>query len=157
MLETFQPTDFFAIAVVVASIALLVYFAAKTLITSNFFQKGINLYQQKDYQGAEAAFRKVISLNSTNDVVRLLLGDVLREQGKVDEATIWFEDVIRRSPKNPQAYLRLANILMQLNQPEEAKINLQLAKDLLQKQRQPEQAKRISHLLDKMSAKSSQF
>ncbi|MBW4423641.1 MAG: tetratricopeptide repeat protein [Nostoc desertorum CM1-VF14] len=142
--------------VVVLSLSILGYFAWKTLITSNLFQKGINLAQAKDYQGAEAAFRKVISINSTNDVVRLFLGDVLNQQGQVEEATELFREVIRRSPKNPDAYLRLANILMQQEREEEAKTNLLQAKDLLQKQRQPEKAKKIAQLLDKMSTKLSQ-
>ncbi len=155
MLETLPITDIFAIAVVVSSIALLIYFAGKTLITSNFFQTGVNLYQQQDYPGAETAFRKVISMNSTNDVVRLMLGDVLSQQGKIAEAKEWFDEVIRRSPKNPQAYLRLANFLMQQNQLDAAKTNLKQAQDLLQKQRQPEKAAQINQLLEKISAKSS--
>ncbi|MDZ8140143.1 MAG: tetratricopeptide repeat protein [Nostoc sp. DedQUE04] len=156
MLETFPTSSIIAAVVVVLSLSILGYFAWKTLITSDLFQKGINLAQAKDYQGAEAAFRKVISINSTNDVVRLFLGDVLNQQGQVEEATELFREVIRRSPKNPDAYLRLANILMQQEQEEEAKTNLQQAKDLLQKQRQPEKAKKITQLLDKMSAKSSE-
>ncbi|MBN3889336.1 MAG: tetratricopeptide repeat protein [Nostoc sp. JL31] len=156
MLETFSTSSIIAAVVVVLSLSILGYFAWKTLITSDLFQKGINLAQTKDYQGAEAAFRKVISLNSTNDVVRLFLGDVLNQQGQVEEATELFREVIRRSPKNPDAYLRLANILMQQEREEEAKTNLQQAKDLLQKQRQPEKAKKITQLLDKMSAKSSE-
>ncbi|MEH2299846.1 tetratricopeptide repeat protein [Nostoc sp.] len=156
MLETFPTSSIIPALVVVLSLSILGYFAWKTLITSDLFQKGINLAQAKDYQGAEAAFRKVISLNSTNDVVRLFLGDVLNQQGQVEEATELFREVIRRSPKNPDAYLRLANILMQQEREEEAKTNLLEAKDLLQKQRQPEKAKKITQLLDKMSAKSSQ-
>ena len=156
MLETFPTSSIIATVVVVLSLSILGYFAWKTLITSNLFQKGINLAQAKDYQGAEAAFRKVISLNSTNDVVRLFLGDVLNQQGQIEEATELFREVIRRSPKNPDAYLRLANILMQQEREEEAKTNLLQAKDLLQKQRQPEKAKKISELLDKMSDKLSQ-
>ncbi|MEH2281776.1 MAG: tetratricopeptide repeat protein [Nostoc sp.] len=156
MLETFPTSSIIAAAVVVLSLSILGYFAWKTLITSDLFQKGINLAQAKDYQGAEAAFRKVISINSTNDVVRLFLGDVLNQQGQVEEATELFREVIRRSPKNPDAYLRLANILMQQEREEEAKTNLLQAKDLLQKQRQPEKAKKITQLLDKMSAKSSE-
>ncbi len=155
MLETFQATDILAIFAVIVSITFLGYFAWKTLITSNFFQKGINLYQQKDFQGAEAAFSKVISINSTNDVVRLLLGDVLIQRDEVKEAKELFQEVIQRSPKNADAYLRLANILMQENQHEAAKINLQTAKDLLQKQRQPERANKIAQLLDQISAKST--
>lgn len=157
MLDTFQFTDIVAIIAVVSSIILLSYFAWKTLITSQLFQKGIDLYQQKNYEGAEAAFRKVISINSTNDVVRLFLGDVLNQQGKVEEATELFREVILRSPKNPDAYLRLANLLMQQNQQEAAKTNLEQAKNLLQKQRQPKKAEQINQLLDKMSAKSSQI
>ncbi|MEH2450099.1 tetratricopeptide repeat protein [Nostoc sp.] len=156
MLETFPTSSIIPALVVVLSLSILGYFAWKTLITSDLFQKGINLAQAKDYQGAEAAFRKVISLNSTNDVVRLFLGDVLNQQGQVEEATELFREGIHRSPKNPDAYLRLANILMQQEREEEAKTNLLQAKDLLQKQRQPEKAKKITQLLDKMSAKSSQ-
>ncbi|QLE40143.1 tetratricopeptide repeat protein [Nostoc sp. C052] len=156
MLETFPTNSIIAAVVVVLSLSILGYFAWKTLITSDLFQKGINLAQAKDYQGAEAAFRKVISINSTNDVVRLFLGDVLNQQGQVEEATELFQEVIRRSPKNPDAYLRLANILMQQEREEEAKTNLIQAKDLLQKQRQPEKAQKITKLLDKMSVKSSE-
>jgi TolA-binding protein len=155
MFNNFQLTDILATIAVLASITLLIYFAVKTLITSNFFQKGVNLYQQKDYLGAEAAFRRVIAINSTNDVVRLFLGDALKEQGKVDEATELFQEVIRRSPKNPQGYLRLATILMQQDKQAEAKTNLQQAQELLQKQRQPETAKKIAKLLEQMNSKSS--
>jgi TolA-binding protein len=157
MLETFPISSIIATSIVVISLSILGYFAWKTLTTSDLFQEGVNLYQAKDYQGAEAAFRKVISLNSTNDVVRLFLGDVLNQQGKVEEATELFCEVISRSPKNPDAYLRLANVLMQQDKQEEAKNNLLQAKELLQKQRQPEKAQKITRLLDKMSTKSSQY
>jgi hypothetical protein len=42
---------------------------------------------------------------------------------------------------------------MQEQQETEAKTNLLQAKELLQKQRQPERAKKVSLLLDKMAAK----
>ncbi|WP_414755721.1 tetratricopeptide repeat protein [Anabaena sp. CCY 9910] len=154
MLDNLQLTDLLATVAVLISITFLIYFAWKTLVTSNFFQKGVNLYQQKDYPGAEAAFRKVIAINSTNDVVRLFLGDVLKEQGKVAEATELFQEVINRSPKNPQGYLRLATILMQQEKQAEAKTNLQTAQELLQKQRQPETAKRVAKLLEQMNTKT---
>ncbi|MBD2595406.1 tetratricopeptide repeat protein [Nostoc spongiaeforme FACHB-130] len=154
MLETTPVIDILAILVVIASVFLLIYFAGKTLITSNYFQKGINFYQQEDYAGAEAEFRKVIAINSTNDVVRLFLGDVVYQQDRIAEATELFQEVIRRSPKNPEAYLRLANVLMQQNQPEAAKTNLQTAQDLFKK-RQPEKAQKVAQLLAKINAKST--
>jgi len=113
MLENLQINSIIAGIIVTISLVILGYFAWKTLITSDLFQKGINLAQAEDYEGAEAAFRKVIALNSTNDVVRLFLGDVLNRQNRVAEAKELFCEVINRSPKNPEAYLRLANVLMQ--------------------------------------------
>ncbi|MEH2068097.1 MAG: tetratricopeptide repeat protein [Nostoc sp.] len=154
MLETLPINSIIAGTIVAFSLVILGYFAWKTLITSDLFQKGINLAQSDDYKGAEAAFRKVISLNSTNDMVRLFLGDVLNHQGEVEEAKELFCEVIRRSPKNPDAYLRLANVFMQQENRDEAKNNLLQAKELLQKQRQPEKAAKIAKLLDKMNAKS---
>ncbi len=157
MLENLEPSSIFAVAVVVIGIVILIYFSVKTLITSNLFQQGVTLYQQKDYQGAEAVFRKVISINSTNDVVRLLLGDVLMQQDKPEEAAEMFCYVINRSPKYADAYLRLSNVLMQQEKREEAIKNLQLAKDLLQKQRQTEKAEKINQLLEKMTARTSKL
>ena len=154
MLETFKTTDIFAIVPVVVAMTILGYFSWKTLRTSNSFQKGVKLYEQKDYEGAKAAFRQVIAINSTNDVVRLLLGDIFKEQGNIKEATELYQEVIRSSPKNPDAYLRLANFFMQENELEKAQANLEEAKALLQKQRQPERAKKVSQLLDKITAKS---
>jgi tetratricopeptide (TPR) repeat protein len=156
MLEI-PSSSIFAIGVVILAIAILIYFSAKTLITSNLFQEGVNLYQKQDYPGAEAVFRKVISINSTNDVVRLLLGDVLVQQGNLESAAEIFSEVINRSPKYADAYLRLSNVLMQQEKREEAITNLQLAKDLLQKQRQTEKVERITQLLDKMTARSSKL
>ena len=156
MLEI-PSSSIIAIAVVILAIVILIYFSAKTLMTSNLFQEGVNLYQKEDYPGAEAVFRKVISINSTNDVVRLLLGDVLVQQGNLESAAEMFGEVINRSPKYADAYLRLSNVLMQQEKREEAIKNLQLAKDLLQKQRQTEKVDKITQLLDKMTARTSKL
>ncbi|MDF5727055.1 MAG: tetratricopeptide repeat protein [Rhizonema sp. PD38] len=143
-----------AIATVISSIAILIYFAWKTLRTSNSFQKGVTLYQQEDYKGAEAVFRQVISFNSTNDMVHLLLGDALRQQGKLEEAMQQFQEVIRRAPKKVDAYLRLSSVLMQQEQKEEAIVTLQQASDLFQKQRQPQKAEQIQQLLSRLTQKN---
>jgi TolA-binding protein len=147
MLENSQISNIIAISLVAVSMGFLMYFAWKTLKTSNLFQKGVNLFQDKDYTGAEATFRQVIAINSTNDVVRLLLGDLLNQQGKIEEAKEVFTDVINRSPKNPDAYLRLANIQLLHNQKAEAMQNLQTSKALFQKQRQPQKAEAIEKIL----------
>ncbi|HLP90659.1 MAG TPA: tetratricopeptide repeat protein [Nostocaceae cyanobacterium] len=155
MLENLSITDIFAAIVVLVGLIFLIYFGVKTLTTSNLFQQGMGLYQAGDYPEAETIFRQVIAINSTNDVVRLMLGETLFKQNQVPSAKELFEEVIKRSPKNPQGYLRLANVLMQEEQTAAAKENLAIAKDLLQKQRQPETAKRIDDLLAKMNSRAN--
>ncbi len=150
MFDTFQPSSVLAVVLVVSSLALLGYFSWKTLITSNLFQKGVILYQQEDYKNAEAAFRQVVAINSTNDVVHLLLGDALMQQGKAEEATQQFQDVINRAPKKVDAYLRLSNALMRLERKESAIATLQQARDLLQAQRQAQKLEEVNRILEKL-------
>ena len=94
MLETFSisstSSNILAIFVVIFGLAILGYLSIKTLITSNLFQQGINFYQAKDFENAEIALRKVIAINSTNDMVRLLLGDILNEKGQITAAKALF-------------------------------------------------------------------
>jgi tetratricopeptide (TPR) repeat protein len=125
------------------------------LITSNIYQKGVNLYKQENYKDAEAAFRQMISLNSTNDVVHLLLGDTLMQQGKLEEAIEQFQEVIERAPKKVDAYLRLSNAFMRQEKKAEAIASLQKARDLCQAQRQQEKAEQINRILQKISTNNS--
>ncbi len=151
MLDNLQFNTIIPAVIVISSISLLIYFAVKTLRTSNLFQKGLELYQQKDYQNAEAVFRQVTSINVSNDVVRLLLGDSLLKQGKVEAAIEKYKEVIERAPKKADAYLRLSRIYMQQEKQSEAIEYLQQAKEVLQK-RQPEKAKEVSQLLEKLNS-----
>ncbi|BAZ26724.1 TPR repeat-containing protein [Kalymmatonema gypsitolerans NIES-4073] len=155
MFDNFQPSYIIAITAVISSIAILGYFSWKTLITSNLFQKGVNLYKQENYKDAEAAFRQMISLNSTNDVVHLLLGDTLMQQGKLEEAIQQFQEVINRAPKKVDAYLRLSNAFMRQEKKAEAISNLEKARELCQAQRQQEKAEQINRILQKISKNNS--
>ncbi|MEO1761283.1 MAG: tetratricopeptide repeat protein [Cyanobacteria bacterium J06629_18] len=150
MFENPQLNTVIPAAIVISSIFLLIYFAVKTLRTSNLFQKGLDLYQQKDYKSAEAVFRQVTSINVSNDVVRLLLGDSLLKQGKVEAAIEKYKEVIERAPKKADAYLRLSRIYMQQEKQSEAIEYLKQAKEVLQK-RQPEKAKEVGELLKKIN------
>jgi tetratricopeptide (TPR) repeat protein len=155
MFDNFQPSYIIAVTAVISSIAILGYFSWKTLITSNVFQKGVNLYKQENYKDAEAAFRQMISLNSTNDVVHLLLGDTLMQQGKLEEAIQQFQEVINRAPKKVDGYLRLSNAFMRQEKKAEAISNLEKARDLCQAQRQQEKAEQINRILQKISKNNS--
>ncbi|MEA5570538.1 tetratricopeptide repeat protein [Calothrix sp. UHCC 0171] len=150
-MEIFQsPTNLIAATIVFFAAAILIYFAWKTLITSNLYQKGVTLYQKKDYEAAEATFRQVIAINSTNDVVHLLLGDCLMQQDRVKEAMKEFQDVIQRAPKKVDAYLRLSNAFIAQGNRTEAITNLEKSRDLFQTQKQPQQAEQVNQLLQKL-------
>ncbi|MGH7999913.1 MAG: tetratricopeptide repeat protein [Brasilonema sp.] len=151
MFDNFQPSYIIAITAVICSMGLLGYFSWKTLVTSNVFQEGISFYQQEDYKGAEVAFRRVIALNSTNDVVHLLLGDTLIQLGKLEEAIQQFQEVIDRAPKKADAYLRLSNAFMRQEKKEQAIATLQKARDLCQSQRQQKKSEQINRILQKIS------
>jgi tetratricopeptide (TPR) repeat protein len=144
-------TQIIPISTVTVTLLLLMYFGWKTITTNNYYQKGLTLYQQKNYPAAETEFRQVIAINKTNDVVHLLLGDTLMQQSRIEEAIAQFQEVIERAPKKADAYLRLSNALMQQNQTKEAISNLEKARDLLQKQRSTQEADKITQLLAKLA------
>ncbi|PAX60251.1 tetratricopeptide repeat protein [Brunnivagina elsteri] len=148
-------SNLIATIIVLSSVCILIYFAIKTLITSNRFQKGLTLFQQKDYEAAEIAFRGVIAINSTNDVVHLLLGDCLIQQDRVGDAIAEFQYVIQRAPKKVDAYLRLSNALIAQGNKSEAISNLEKSRDLFQAQRQLQKAEQVNQLLQKLDIKRS--
>lgn len=150
MVEMPQQLSFLAAAVVGIGLMVLGLFAREGFATSKTFERGVSLYQQKDYKGAEAAFRQVISRHPSNDMVHLLLGDVLMQQGLPEEAVAQFQEVIRLTPKNVDAYLRLGNALSQQNQLEEAVAALEKARDLFKAQRNPKKAEEIEQLLQQL-------
>lgn len=153
-METLSISTFIAASCIILIVGFLGYLGVKTFLISSLFKKAVYLYQDKDYQAAETEFRKIIQINSSNDVVRLMLGDLLNRQGKLIEAREMFAEVISRSPKNPDAYLRLANILMLENQKQAAITNLKTAQELFQKQRQPQQAEKVGKILEEITNKS---
>jgi tetratricopeptide (TPR) repeat protein len=156
-MEIFQiNSNLIATIIVASSVCILIYFATKTLITSNRFQKGVTLYQQQDYEAAEVAFREVIAINSTNDVVHLLLGDCLIQQDRVKDAIAQFQFVIERAPKKVDAYLRLSNAFIAQGNKSEAISNLEKSRDLFQAQSQPQKAEQVNQLLQKLQTKRSE-
>ena len=150
MIEMPQLIYFLTAAIVGVSLTVLGFFVREAIATSKTFGHGVNLYQQKDYKGAEAAFRQIISRHPSNDMVHLLLGDVLMQQGLPEEAVAQFQEVIRLTPKNVDAYLRLGNALSQQNQLEEAVAALEKARDLFKAQRNSKKAEEIEQLLQQL-------
>lgn len=144
-----------AIVVVGIGLTILGFFIREGVVTSNIYKQGVKLYQEKDYKGAEAAFRQVISRHPSNDAVRLLLGDVLMQQDKLEEAIAQFKDLIDRAPKNVDAYLRLGMLLVKQDKIEEAIATWETARDLFKAQRQNQKAETVEQLLQEISTQQS--
>lgn len=152
-MDTLSTSQIIAASTIILIIGFLGYLGIKTLMISNWFKKAVYLYQNKDYEAAETEFRKIMKIAQSNDVVRLMLGDLLNRQGRLREAREMFTEVINRSPKNPDAYLRLANILMLENQKQAAITNLEKSLELFEKQRQPQQAQKVRQILQEITNK----
>lgn len=150
-----SPLYLLAIVVVGIGLTVLGFFMREGVVTSNIYKQGVKLYQEKDYKGAEAAFRQVISRHPSNDVVRLLLGDVLMQQDKLEEAIAQFKDLIDRAPKNVDAYLRVGMLLVKQGKLEEAIATLETARDLFIAQRQNQKAETVEQLLQEISTQQS--
>jgi TolA-binding protein len=150
-----SPLYLLAIFVVGIGLAVLGFFMREGVVTSNIYKQGVKLYQEKDYKGAQAAFRQVISRHPSNDVVRLLLGDVLVQQDKLEEAIAQFKELIDLAPKNVDAYLRLGMLLVKQDKLEEAIATLETARDLFKAQRQNQKAETVEQLLQEISTQQS--
>ena len=152
MVETPAQIYFIAATVLGGCLFVLGLFVREGIATSKTFERGVNLYKQKDYKGAEVAFRQVISRHPSNDMVHLLLGDILMQQDLPEEAIAQFQEVIRLTPKNVDAYLRLGNALGKQQQIEGAIAALEKARDLFKAQRNSKRALEIEQLLKEVAA-----
>ena len=149
------PASLIAIAVVGIGLTILGFFVREGIVTSNIYKQGVKIYQDKDYKGAEAAFRQVISRHPSNDVVRLLLGDSLIQQDKLEDARAVFQELSDRAPKNVDARLRLGMALVKLGKLDEAVSVLKTARDLLLAQRNPQKAESVEQLLQQIATQQS--
>lgn len=142
---------YIAAAVVLVGLVTLGFFTREGLVTSSRYEQAVKLYQDKDYQAAEAAFQDVLSRHPSNDLARLLLGESLLQLGKLDDATSELQELTRRAPKNADAQLRLGTALMKQEQLENAIAAFTKAKELFLKQKNPQKAEQIEQLLQQLS------
>ncbi len=157
MVETPQQIYFIvAVAVVVLGLTILGFFVREWVSTSNVYEKGVKLYKEKDYKGAEAAFRNVLSRHPSNDMVHLLLGDVLMQQDRLEEAIAQFRELINRAPKNVDAQLKLGTALFKQEKLEAAIAALEKTRDLYKAQRNHQKADSIEKFLQEIST-SAEF
>lgn len=152
MIESSGQTHLIAAIVVAVSLIALAFFVWEGITTSSLYNRGVKLYQEKDYKGAESVFTNVLSRHPSNDIARLLLGESLMGQNKLDDAVTQFSTLISRAPKNAEAQVRLATAFMKLEKLPEATQALEKARELFKAQRNEQKSGQIEQLLQTISS-----
>ncbi len=140
-----------AAAIVAISLIALAFFVWEGVSVSALYNRGVKLYQDKDYKSAESVFIDVLSRHPSNDIARLLLGESLMQQSRLEEAVAQFTTLISRAPKNAEAQVRLATALMKLEKLPEAISSLEKARDLFASQHNSQKSEQIEQLLQTIS------
>ncbi len=152
MIENSGQTHLIAAVVVAVSLIALAFFVWEGVTMSSLYDRGVKLYQEKDYKSAESVFTNVLSRHPSNDIARLLLGESLMGQNKLEDAVVQFNTLISHAPKNAEAQVRLATALIKLEKVEEATLSLEKARDLFKSQPNAAKSEQIEQLLQSISA-----
>ena len=98
-------------------------------MTDNF-EKAKRLHGRGRYTEAEELYAQVIASNACDAEALYLLGTLLGQRGKLDEALIFLERAVNESPKNSVYHCNLGVIEHNLKRLEQAKISFLLAINL---------------------------
>lgn len=88
--------------------------------STDWFIKGVEAYQSKDYKKAVEYYEKAIELDPNNSRIHNNLGNVLDDLGRHEEAIKKYKRAIELDSNNDKAYYNLGIVLGELKQSEEA-------------------------------------
>jgi tetratricopeptide (TPR) repeat protein len=94
--------------------------ASNTLSASDWFQKGYNAYELKDYDNAILYFQKALELNPQFATAYIGLGNAYSDKDNLDKAIQSYEKAIKLDPKDSRAYNGLGIIYAQKGNLDEA-------------------------------------
>ena len=77
-----------------------------------YYNYGILLRNQGNFDEAEQAFRKTLALAPTNDAAHDNLGYLLERRGKLEEAAAEYKKAIEANPSSREAHFKLGRILV---------------------------------------------
>jgi tetratricopeptide (TPR) repeat protein/CBS domain-containing protein len=86
------------------------YRSERAARADGYFKAGNDLVLHDRNQEAVEQFRNALSVSPVNRDYRLALGLTLVETGRLEEASVYLEEVLRRDPTNGRANLGLARI-----------------------------------------------
>jgi tetratricopeptide (TPR) repeat protein len=85
-----------------------------------YYNYGVLLVKEGNFEEAEKAFRKTLAIAPTNDAAHDNLGYLLERQGKLAEAASEYRKAIEANPSSRQAHFKLGRILVNQQQYQEA-------------------------------------
>jgi tetratricopeptide (TPR) repeat protein len=86
----------------------------------DYFMTGNKYWKSKNYPEAIIQFRKILDMGPKNLEAQLSLADILKEQGKINEAIPEYEKVIALNNLDPRPYNRLGEIFEEKQELEKA-------------------------------------
>jgi putative PEP-CTERM system TPR-repeat lipoprotein len=92
-----------------------------------YLLKGLLLYAQKDFSGAEAELLNAVKYNAHDPLALYYLGQAYLKQGKLDLALNQFQQILDLNPKATQARIMVGTILMRQKHFDDAVNELQKA------------------------------
>ena len=99
---------------------------------ATYFNLGYLLYEQKDFSGAEAAYRQSIALNPNDAAAHNNLGNALKGQGKLDSAIDSYQTAIRINPNFAVAHHGVGEVLYNQGKVEAAIASIKMYSALIQ-------------------------
>src|SRR5450755_1612161 len=88
-------------------------------------QRGYALSQKGDLKGAEAELRQAITWTPNDPVALAVLGTILSQPPRLEEADIWLERALKLDPGETNTRYNLAFNLFRLDKLDAAKTNLE--------------------------------
>jgi tetratricopeptide (TPR) repeat protein len=94
---------------------------------TSFVRAGTDLFNGREYERAEAAFRKALRLNAANDIARFCLGNTLAVGGRYAEAESEFARAAALVPTRAEYHASLGKARRELKRLPEARTALETA------------------------------
>ena len=82
---------------------------------SEYFQEGVNLYNNKKFEDAKFKFEKDIIFNPKSELSYLYLSKIFNKQEKIDLEEQNLNTVMLLNPKNEEAIYQLAKLKLNLS------------------------------------------
>jgi len=80
----------------------------------------LTLFQLRNWKNSQALFEHAIQMTSSNYVAYNGLGQALRQQGRLEDAALNYEQALKIRPHYPEAHTNLGEVLLLTGHPEDA-------------------------------------